>query len=1080
MKCPKCLSDNPDTKSFCADCGTQLTPPEPSDGSDALSGPQSEKAAGGQSLPTVTLQTPVEEITRGTLFSGRYEIIEELGRGGMGRVYRVEDTKVGQEVALKLIKPEIASDVSTLERFRNELKTARMIAHKNVCRMFDLGEAGGTYYITMEYVSGEDLKGLIRQVGRLDTGTAVKMAGQICEGLAEAHRLGVVHRDLKPSNIMIDRDGSVRIMDFGIARSLKAKGMTGTGIVIGTPEYMSPEQAEAKEVDQRSDIYSLGVILFEMVTGRLPFVGDTPLSIAMKHKGEEPEEPSTLNPQIPEELSRLILSCLAKDRGDRFGSVDEMSAELEEIGGSIPTTERDGVVGKPVKKGTGRTAGKTSGKSSATSREITVSLPPRKIVGAAVIVGVVIVAVVALLLWRPWSAGGAAAAANKIENSIAVISFENQTGDSNYDHLQKVFTNLLITNLEATNRFHVLTWERMRDISRQIGEEGSGVIDRDLGFEICRREGIEALVIGTFTKLGELFAADVKVYDVNTKNSLSSASSRGQGEQSILLSQIDELSREIVGSLGFARGDKGEAAAVHTADVTTSSLEAYNLYLGGMELASKMYMEEARQALENAVEIDPTFASAYMELAFVYFQTEDTRGYVAAITKALELSDRVTEKERMLIEATHASLVGFDLEKGLELYERLVAKFPREKQAHYYLGTMHYLRGSFDEAIDAMGRALELDPRYADSLNMIAYSHAAKGELEKAVEYFERYVALAPGQANPHDSLADAYFQMGRLEEALAEYREALRIKPDFITHWKLAYIHALKENYAEAVKWIDLSIDVAAVPGLKALGHFWRGFYLYWLGKPDASFDEIQRAEVLAKEVENGMMLSRMDAFRAWIYSEKDEFGRSREGFKKWNVFVREEIPPFESVYDAMYYFSLGMLAMKEGRTDSARSQLEAIGTLMEKIPPSEIEWGTFYRDLLAAEVLLAEEALDEAVTVAEGMTGLMFPYTLSSSAGIIYNMPVSKDVLARTYVARGNVDKAVAEYEQLIVFDPGEESRFLIHPLYHYRLGMLYEQTGQAAKAREQYERFLELWKDADPDRDEVKDARSRLNSL
>ncbi|MCK4495282.1 MAG: protein kinase, partial [Candidatus Aminicenantes bacterium] len=210
IKCPICHLDNSDTARFCSNCATPL--------------PSSKE------IPvTETLETPTEELTRGTTFAGRYEIIEELGKGGMGRVYRVEDKKLKQEVALKLIKPEIASDKKTIERFRNELKTARMIAHKNVCRMFDLGEAQGSHFITMEYIPGEDLKSMIRMSGQLGIGTTINIAKQVCEGLAEAHGQGVIHRDLKPSNIMIDKEGNARIMDFGIARSLKAKGITGAG-----------------------------------------------------------------------------------------------------------------------------------------------------------------------------------------------------------------------------------------------------------------------------------------------------------------------------------------------------------------------------------------------------------------------------------------------------------------------------------------------------------------------------------------------------------------------------------------------------------------------------------------------------------------------------------------------------------------------------------------------------------------------------------------------------------------------------------------------------------------------------------
>ncbi len=365
VKCPKCRIDNPDTSRFCAECGTELP-----------------KTKDIHIYATETLQIPKEELTPGSTFAGRFQVIEELGKGGMGRVYKVFDKEINAKVALKLLKPEIAPDKNSIERFRNELKVARDISHKNICRMYDLGRDAGLYYFTMEYVPGEDLRNMIRMSHQLGVGTAIIIAEQICDGLAEAHRHGTVHRDLKPSNIMIDRDGNVRIMDFGIARSIETKGMTGAGTIIGTPEYMSPEQVEGKDVDLRSDIYSLGIILYEMLTGRVPFEGDTPFAVGMKHKGEIPGDPREINPQIPEGLSRLVLKCLEKVREERYQSADELRADLETIEKGIPIAERAILKRKPM-----------------TSKEITVKFSLKKLVLPASVL-IILLAIAAYFLFR--------------------------------------------------------------------------------------------------------------------------------------------------------------------------------------------------------------------------------------------------------------------------------------------------------------------------------------------------------------------------------------------------------------------------------------------------------------------------------------------------------------------------------------------------------------------------------------------------------------------------------------------------------------------------------------------------------
>jgi len=337
VKCPRCQFENPRDTHYCGRCGNRFL------SSKDIAHSQAE-----------TLFAPIPEPIRGTIFAGRYEIIEELGRGGMGQVYKAFDKEIEETIALKLLNPEIAADEEIIKRFRNELKLARQITHKNVCRMFDLGKSEGTFFITMEYVSGEDLKSFIRRAGQLSIGKSLLIAKQVGEGLAEAHRLGVVHRDLKSQNIMIDRQGNAKIMDFGIARSIARKDITREGMMIGTPEYMSPEQVDGKEADRRSDLYGLGIILYEMLTGRVPFEGDTPLSVALKHKTETPRNPQQWNAQISEGLRRMMDKCLEKDQEQRYQSAEEVLAELtkletEKSSGELRGAEREREPGKQDK-----------------------------------------------------------------------------------------------------------------------------------------------------------------------------------------------------------------------------------------------------------------------------------------------------------------------------------------------------------------------------------------------------------------------------------------------------------------------------------------------------------------------------------------------------------------------------------------------------------------------------------------------------------------------------------------------------------------------------------------------------------
>ena len=352
----------------------------------------------------------------------------------MGRVYRALDKKLNEEVALKLVRPEIAADRSTLERFHNELKLARKISHPHVGRMYELMEEKGAHFITMEYVPGQDLRALIRQTGQLTVGKAIAIGKDICEGLAEAHKLGIIHRDLKPSNIIIDREGSARIMDFGIARSLAVKSRTAAGVMIGTPEYMSPEQVEGKEVDARSDIYSLGIILYEMLTARVPFEGDTPFTVGIKQKSEIPKNPKLLNPNIPDDLGGVILKSLEKDPSKRYQSAGDVRAKLERVEKGLPTTERaEAELLTPTRK-------------PFTSKEITVKFQPKKIILPALVVVAVVTA--AIIFWPKKTS-------NLDPKLVAVAVFENKTGDPKLDPIGSMAAERIMQGLTQVGQFSV-------------------------------------------------------------------------------------------------------------------------------------------------------------------------------------------------------------------------------------------------------------------------------------------------------------------------------------------------------------------------------------------------------------------------------------------------------------------------------------------------------------------------------------------------------------------------------------------------------------------------------------------------
>jgi serine/threonine protein kinase/Tfp pilus assembly protein PilF len=1045
MKCPKCQAENPETARFCNNCATSLPPTESSREPDLTSRASPPEDI---SAPTKTIEAPKQELTTGSTFAGRYQIIEELGRGGMGRVYRVMDKKLNEEVALKLIKPDIASDKKTVERFSNELRMARKIVHKNIARMFDLNEERGTHYFTMEYVRGEDLKRLIRKMGRLSAGQAISIAKQVCDGLAEAHKLGVIHRDLKPQNIMVDEDGNSRIMDFGIARSLEGKGITGAGVMIGTPDYMSPEQVEGKETDQRSDIYSLGIILYEMVTGQTPFEGDTPFSIGIKHKSETPRNPKELNSQLPDDLTRVILRCLEKDKENRYQSAGEVRSELINIEKGIPTTDRIIPERKPI-----------------TSREITVQFTMKKYLVPVLIV--LAVAILAVVIWQLLPQKPETAPFPTSEKpSLAIMYFKNNTGDENLDHWRTMLADLMIKDLTQSKYIRVLSEDKLVDILERLNQLDAKSYSATVLKEVAAQGRVNHILQGNYAKAGDEIRVNITLQDAATMEIIGSEGVEGTGEDSIF-SMVDDLTKKIKTRFKLSQEEIASDIDRDIGKITTSSPEAYKYLREGLKHDNRGDDRNAMQFYEKAIEIDPEFATAYIYLAVNNYNLGLFSEEKKCLQKAMELSDRVSDRERYLTEAMFYSASEKTFDKAIAAFEKVLKLYPEDEDANGELGWVYFMLEQHDKAVERF--ELLVNNKLEDvilHLNL-ATNYQAQNMYNKALQVLESYLEDFPENARIRQFLAEHYIQQGKLDLAMAEIEKAFLLDPVyFLNFMRKGDIYLYQGNLVKAEEEYE-NMQKAREPA----GHAQRFERLANLYALQGKFE---RAKSMAQQ---GIELSERAGQNIW-----KSFGHS----KLADLHIASKNPE-EALKDAEEAWNAGAgveyLAGQRGAlADKVRAYLE-MGSIEKAIQEAEklktmIEEGMNHKLMrnyyaLMARIEIKREKYSRAIENMKEALSLTFYGPLTKPAPFI-------DTLALAYFKSGDLDQAREEYERITTLTTGRLEFGYLYARSFYMLGKIYEDLNNKAQAIENYQNFLDLWQDADPGFPEVEDAIKRLAGL
>jgi serine/threonine protein kinase/predicted Zn-dependent protease len=976
-----------------------------------------------------------------------YKILEKLGEGGMGVVYLAEDINLERKVAIKFLPGNLSLTSEDKERFKIEAKAAAALNHPNISTIYSIEQTDKELFIAMEYVEGKELKDIVEtnRDATLPIDDVINYATQIAEGLEAAHKKGIVHRDIKSQNIMIAEDQKVKIMDFGLAKINGGSQLTKLGTTVGTLAYMSPEQARGEEVDQRTDIWSFGVILYEMLTGEMPFKGEYEQAVAYSILNEEPGEIKKPDPDIPDALLQIVKNSLEKDVGNRYQSVQDILIDLKKIN----------------QGGTSETQSPVQVKSTSKAYPVKIPFFSKKIIMAAALICLVAAAISIYFLLLNKNASPPLG--NQSE-SLAVMYFENIPDPKDEKHTGYMITNLLITALSQTKGLEVISSEQLYKILNELGQTDTKIISRKTAITVAQNAGVKTILLGSIIQKEPSLAVTTRLIDVSTGKILGSQRLIGfigsASEQ--IFSFVDSLAFLVRNDLNISPTETSDTKSV--SEVTTNSPEAYRAYVEGLDLYNKFYVKEAAAAFKETIELDSTFAMAFYYLSRLLRTPEERK---KAFQKAVELADKTTEREKLLILAKNY-VDKKEPKKAAELYEQLIKKYPRESEPYLLMSnlssdlmkdanTKELLRHN----LEILRLGIKNIPK--NKLKLIwyelAYTYAALNEKKEAMYAVRQYIKLSPSEPFPYVAQGDVYAFFMKYDSSRASYEKALEFRDDIhFLQLLLGNYDVINGKYKEAQKYFETSgISPLLYPSidihrgklnsdLKRLSEALNSkhtigekFYI-WSIAQHLYYETGRFAEMLQMAKESSIEGKKLDPknmngrdYVAWALVKN---GKSKEAENLINDIIKNS-DKFYPFVKSKALLASAIISFEEGKYELT---IEKFKNIFSNLRPNH-EPNLFYAVSLLKTGLIPE-SIEELSRIKKWPLNSILYWNEWAPGGLCY----------------GYIPNVKA----------------------HYWLGVAYEKLGEKEKAIKEYKIFLDTWKEADFDSPEIKDAKVRLEKL